>query len=57
MMLNQRRVLLLLSTYDPQMHRAVVAAAQRYHWHLDANLLVAQRMIQNWRGGHPVFAR
>lgn len=49
-MLNQRRVLLLLSTYDPQMHRAAVAAAQRYHWHLDANLLVAQRMIQNWRG-------
>lgn len=49
-MLTQRRVLLLLSAYDPQTHRAAVAAAQRYHWHLDANLLVAQRMIRNWSG-------
>lgn len=49
-MLSRRHVLLLLSTYDPQTHRAAVAAAQRYHWHLDANLLVAQRMIRNWKG-------
>lgn len=46
----KRRVLLLLSTYDPETHRAAVAAAQEYNWHLDTNLLTPLHMIDHWSG-------
>ncbi|MGB0372412.1 MAG: substrate-binding domain-containing protein [Opitutales bacterium] len=46
----KRRVLLLLSAYDPQTHQAAVEAARTFDWHLDTNLLTPQRMLSDWRG-------
>ncbi|ADE53624.1 substrate-binding domain-containing protein [Coraliomargarita akajimensis] len=46
----KRKVLLLLSAYDPETHRAAVEAARRYNWHLDANVLTPMTMVGNWRG-------
>ncbi|MEM6885457.1 MAG: substrate-binding domain-containing protein [Verrucomicrobiota bacterium] len=46
----KRKVLLLLSAYEPETHRAAVEAAREYHWHLDANVLTPMTTIGNWRG-------
>ncbi|MGC6424859.1 MAG: substrate-binding domain-containing protein [Lentimonas sp.] len=46
----KRKVLLLLSAYDPETHRAAVEAARRYNWHLDANMLTPMTNMDSWRG-------
>ncbi|MEO0797139.1 MAG: substrate-binding domain-containing protein [Verrucomicrobiota bacterium] len=46
----KRKVLLLLSAYDPETHRATVEAARKYNWHLDANVLTPMTTVGNWRG-------
>lgn len=46
----KRRVLLLLSAYDPETHHAAAKTARAYNWHLDTNLLTHWRMIDHWRG-------
>ncbi len=46
----KRKVLLLLSAYDPELHRAAVEAARKYNWHLDSNVLTPMTMIGKWRG-------
>jgi len=46
----KRKVLLLLSAYDPPTHQAAVEAARKYNWHLDTNVLTPMSMVGNWRG-------
>ena len=46
----KRRVLLLLSAYDPETHQSAVEAARKFNWHLDTNVLTPLRMVDRWRG-------
>ncbi|MGJ8641604.1 MAG: substrate-binding domain-containing protein [Opitutaceae bacterium] len=49
-MSTKRKVLLLLSAYEPETHRAAVEAARMYNWHLDANVLTPMTTVGHWRG-------
>lgn len=49
-MVPKRKVLLLLSAYDPETHQAAAEAARTYNWHLDSNVLTPISIIDSWRG-------
>lgn len=46
----KRKVLLLQSAYDPEIHQTAVEAARKNNWHLDANVVNPMIKAGKWRG-------